>query len=332
MGLSLQLPGSHNPNEQGDMVHMSTDLRERLLAGDILVADGATGTLLMAAGLPSGTPPEVWNIERPEQILALHDAYLDAGSQIILTNSFGGSRIKLGLVGYGDRAPEFSRSAAALARRAAGGRAYIAGDIGPTGALMAPLGKLTFAEAVETFSEQARALAEGGADLIWIETMMDLEEARAAVAGAREATDLPVFCSLSFGPRGRTMMGIRASQAAEELWPMGLAAIGANCGDGIDVIEPVLRQMRQVLPDAPLIAKPNAGMPRLVGGQTVYDMEPSDFGEHVSEFIALGARVVGSCCGSNPAHIAATTAAVHKAMADRGSDIPPAAPAETRDG
>ncbi len=289
---------------------MDKELSERLSAGEILIADGATGTTLMAAGLLPGTAPELWNVEQPEQILQLHRSYLDAGSQIILTNTFGGSRIKLERAGLGNRAFELNRAGAALARQAAGEHAYVAGDIGPTGKIMAPLGKLTYQEAVEAFARQAEALAEGGVDLLWVETMMDLDEARAAVSGARQATKLPIFCSLSFGPRGYTMMGVKASQAAEELWPLGLAAIGANCGDGIDVIEPVLKQMREVLPDAPLIAKPNAGMPRLVGDQTIYDMDADSFAAHIPDFIALGAQVVGACCGSNPTHIAAVAAIV----------------------
>ena len=294
---------------------MGMDLRERLSAGEILLADGATGTALMAAGLPPGTPPELWNVEQPDEILRLYRSYLDAGSQIILTNSFGGSRIKLDKGGFGGRAEELNQAAAALARRAAGESAFVAGDIGPTGEMMAPLGKLTYLEAEEIFAEQARALAAGGVDLIWVETMMDLDEARAAVSGARRATALPIFCSLSFGPRGRTMMGVKASQAAKVLWPLGLTAIGANCGDGIDVIEPVLRQMREVLPTAPLIAKPNAGMPKLIGNQTVYDMEPAAFAERIPEFISLGAQVVGACCGSKPAHILAVAKALHHGAA-----------------
>lgn len=289
---------------------MDKELSERLSAGEILIADGATGTTLMAAGLLPGTAPELWNVEQPEQILQLYRSYLDAGSQIILTNTFGGSRIKLERAGLGNRTFELNRAGAALARQAAGEHAYVAGDIGPTGKMMAPLGKLTYQEAVEAFARQAEALAEGGVDLLWVETMMDLDEARAAVSGARQATKLPIFCSLSFGPRGYTMMGVKASQAAEELWPLGLAAIGANCGDGIDVIEPVLKQMREVLPDAPLIAKPNAGMPRLVGDQTIYDMDAGSFAAHIPDFIALGAQVVGACCGSNPTHIAAVAAIV----------------------
>jgi 5-methyltetrahydrofolate--homocysteine methyltransferase len=289
---------------------MSKAVKERLQSGETLIADGATGTILMAAGLRAGTPPELWNVQRPEQILQLHRSYLDAGSQIILTNTFGGSRIKLATGGLGERTRELNQAAVALARKAAGREAFVAGDIGPTGELMAPYGPLVYDRAVEVFAEQAEALAGAGADLVWIETMMDLEEARAAVTGVRQACDLPVFCSLSFGPKGRTIMGVKASQAASELWSLGLAAIGANCGEGIDVVEPVLTEMRQVLPDAPLIAKPNAGLPKLVGDRTVYDMEPAAFASRIPEFVALGARIVGACCGSTPAHIAAVSETV----------------------
>lgn len=284
---------------------MKGNLVDRLQAGDILVADGAMGAPLMAAGLPPGTPPDLWNVERPEEILSLHRVYVNAGAQIIITNTLGGTRLRLEKVGLGDRAAELNRAGVALAREASGNSAYVAGDIGSTGAMMEPLGKLAPEEAVEAFAEQAAALESGGVDLIWIETMIDLEEARAAVIGAREATDLPIFCSLSFGPKGRTLMGQLASQVAEELWPLGLAAIGANCGEGPDVVDEVLIQMRQVAPEAPLIAKPNAGRPELVDGQTVYDMAPAEFAGRVSDYLDLGARIVGGCCGSNPAHIAA---------------------------
>ena len=294
---------------------MGTRLNDLLKAGNVLVADGATGTMLMDAGLPAGTPPELWNVEKPEQVMALHLAYRDAGSQIILTNTFGGSRVKLEMANYGDRTAEFNQAAARLAREVAGDGVFVAGDIGPSGELMAPLGRLTYQEALDAFSEQAEALIAGGADLIWVETMTDLEEARAAVTAACQATQKPVFCSLSFGPKGSTMMGVRADQAAKELWPLGLTAIGANCGDGIDVIEPALSQMRLVLPQAPLIAKPNAGLPKLVGDKTIYDMEPSDFAAHVPEFIKLGARVIGACCGSNPSHISAITQVVGRRAA-----------------
>lgn len=289
---------------------MHKGLIERLQAGETLIADGATGTTLIAAGLLLGTPPELVNVDQPEQIIQLHRSYLDAGSNIILTNTFGGSRIKLARHGLDGRSQELNRAAVNLARTAAGDDAYVAGDIGPTGELMAPYGPLTFDRAMAGFAEQAEALAEGGADLIWIETMMDLEEARAAVIGARKSCDLPIFCSLSFGPKGRTMMGTGPSQAVEELWPLGLTSIGANCGEGIDMVAPVLRAMAEVLPGAPLIAKPNAGLPKLVRGQTVYDMTPADFAGLMPDLIAIGARIVGGCCGSSPAHITAVTQVV----------------------
>jgi 5-methyltetrahydrofolate--homocysteine methyltransferase len=281
------------------------NLLEYLDSGKILLADGATGTMLMEAGLPPGVAPELWNVEQPDKIIALHQAYLEAGSQVVLTNTFGGSRVKLAKNNLGERVSELNRAAASLARQAVGERAFVAGDIGPTGELMQPMGLLTEEHAQQTFAEQAAALAEGGVDLIWIETMTDLSEARAAVMGARQATNLPVFCSLSFGKKARTMMGVSAAQAARELWPLGLTAIGANCGEGLEMIPEVLAQMRQAAPEARLIAKPNAGLPKLIGGQTVYDTPPQDFAVRISEFVGLGAQVVGACCGSSPEYIRA---------------------------
>ena len=289
---------------------MEMSLKEYLASGRILIADGATGTMLMAAGLPAGAPPEIWNVETPVQIVALHQTYLEAGSQIILTNSFGGNPLKLAKYGFEDRATELNLAAARLARQAAEGRAYVAGDIGPTGALMEPLGPLSPDTAFEAFKVQAEALVEGGVDALWIETMTDLEEARAAVLAAREVTRLPVFCSLSFGLKSRTMMGVSARRAAAELWSLGLSAVGANCGEGLDMIPEVLRQMREAVPEAVLIAKPNAGLPKMVGKETIYDVGPADFARQMQSFVELGARIVGSCCGSSPEYIGALTAAL----------------------
>jgi len=293
---------------------MENNLVDYLAQKKLLIADGATGTMLMAAGLPAGAAPEVWNVQNPTQVLGLYRAYLKVGSQIILTNTFGGSRIKLGKVGLSERVVELNLAAARLARQAAGDKAFVAGDIGPTGELMAPMGGLTYDQALEAFSEQAAALEQGGVDVIWVETMTDLQEASAAVTAARRSTRLPVFCSLSFGRKARTMMGVTPRQAALELWPLGLSAIGANCGQGLDMIPEVLTQMRQALPEAPLIAKPNAGLPRLVQGQSVYDVGPAEFASRMQEFVGLGAQIIGACCGSSPEYIEALVE-----MAGRGA-------------
>jgi 5-methyltetrahydrofolate--homocysteine methyltransferase len=225
---------------------------------------------------------------------------------VILTNTFGGSRLKLDRSGsLGARTVELNRAAAMLAREEAAGAAYVAGDIGPTGELLAPYGLLSSEEATEVFAQQALALAEGGADLIWIETMTDLNEAKAAIQGVRQVTDLPLFCSLSFGAGGRTMMGVSPAQAVKELWPMGLTAIGANCGEGIEPVASALVEMRTTVSEAVLIAKPNAGLPHLEQGNTVFDLGPNEMANHVPHLIERGAQVIGGCCGSTPKHIAA---------------------------
>jgi 5-methyltetrahydrofolate--homocysteine methyltransferase len=285
-------------------------LTDRLAEGETLIADGAMGTLLMAKGLEPGAPPETWNASHPQRIADVHRAYIDAGSQIVLTNTFGGSRIKLAKAGLGDRAAEINRAAAALALEAAGGNAFVAGDIGPCGEMMEPLGGLGFAEAVDNFAQQAKALAETGVDLLWVETMMDLEEARAAVAGAKQASDLPVFCSMSFGPGGRTIMGVSAAQALDALKPLGLAAFGANCGEGLDVMDTVIGQLLALAPGIRLIAKPNAGLPRMAGDKAVYDVGPAEFARRIGALVRRGARIVGGCCGSNPDFVAAIAQAV----------------------
>jgi 5-methyltetrahydrofolate--homocysteine methyltransferase len=199
-----------------------------------------------------------------------------------------------------------------LARQAAGDDVYVAGDIGPTGEMMAPLGPLTYETAVGLFAEQAQALAAGGVDCIYIETMSDLQEAKAAVEGAHKGCALPVFCTFSFDTHGRTSMGVRPEQAAQATAELGVPAIGANCGHAPEEVVDILPQMHEAAPDAYLIAKPNAGVPRMIKRQVVYDATPEKMAELASRYVELGARIVGACCGSSPAHIAAIAAAVHE--------------------
>jgi 5-methyltetrahydrofolate--homocysteine methyltransferase len=290
---------------------MRLPILKRLAAG-VLIADGATGTMLQAAGLPVGMPVEAWILERPEQIVALHRAYLEAGSQLILTSTFGGTRARLKKVGLDAQVGEINRRAAALARQAAGDELYVVGDLGPTGELLHPLGTLTYEAAVELFAEQAQALAAGGVDCLWVETMSDLNEARAAVAGAQQAGKLPIFCTFSFDTRGRTSMGVSPAQAAQAMAALGVAAVGANCGHAPEEVIELLPQMHEAAPQAILIAKPNAGIPRLVKRQVVYDATAERMAELARRYVELGARIVGSCCGSSPKHIAAMAAALKR--------------------
>ncbi len=289
---------------------MRKPILQRLASGDVLIADGATGTMLQAAGLPTGMPGEAWVLERPEEIMKLHRAYVEAGSQLILTTTFGGTRARLKKAGLEVRVAEINTRAAELARQVAGDDLYVGGDIGPTGEMMAPIGALTYETAVEMFAEQARALAAGGVDVIYIETMSDLNEAKAAVEGAQQACDLPVFCTFSFDTHGRTSMGVSPTQAAQAMAAMGVPAIGANCGHAPEEVLDILPQMRQAAPDAYLIAKPNAGIPHMVKRQVVYDATPERMAELAVRYVELGARIVGTCCGSSPAHIAAIAAAL----------------------
>lgn len=284
---------------------------ERLADGDVLVADGATGTMLQAAGLPAGMPSEAWVLDRSAEILSLHRAYLEAGSDIILTTTFGGTRIRLNAAGLDARVAEINRRAAELAREAAGDDRYVAGDVGPSGELLAPLGRLTYTAAVDLFAEQTEALAAGGADVIYIETMSDLAEAKAAIEGAQRACELPVFCTFSFDTRGRTSMGVSPVQAVQAIAEMNVQAMGANCGHAPEEIVDILAEMRAAVPTAKLIAKPNAGVPRMVKRQAVYDAGPDRMAVLARQYVRQGVQIVGACCGSTPAHIAAIAAAVH---------------------
>ncbi|MGD1992323.1 MAG: homocysteine S-methyltransferase family protein [Anaerolineae bacterium] len=282
------------------------DFITRLTEASVLVADGAMGTMLQEAGLPPGIPGEAWLLERPQAIADVHRAYVEAGSDLILSCTFGGTRPRLAHAGLSDRVAEVNRRGVEVAREAAAGRAYVAGDIGPLGELLAPLGQRTYDEAVDLFAEQAAALVEAGADLLYIETMTSMEEAQAAVEAAqRVAPDAPLTVTLSFDTNGRTNMGVRPEDAARALVELGVTAFGANCGHSLEMTEGAVRKMREVAPHALLIVKPNAGMPRLVEDEVVYDATPEAMADFARRFVDLGARIVGGCCGSRPKHIAA---------------------------
>jgi methionine synthase I (cobalamin-dependent) len=287
------------------------DIVTRLKSGRVIVADGATGTMLQKAGLPAGTSPDRWVLENPDPIRNLQRAYVEAGSDLIIACTFGANRARLKHAGLVDQLAEVNQRAVQIAREVAGDQAYVAGDIGPTGELLAPIGKLTYDQALEIFAEQAAVLAQTGVDVIYVETMSDLNEMKAAVAGAQQtAPDIPIFATFSFDHHGRTNMGVKPEQAAEALQALGVAAFGANCGATLEMTEGAVAKIHEAAPQALLIAKPNAGKPHMVGRETVYDATPEDMAEYAEKFVALGARVVGGCCGSTPEHIAAIATAV----------------------
>jgi 5-methyltetrahydrofolate--homocysteine methyltransferase len=290
------------------------NLLESLLAShDYILADGGMGTMLMAAGLEQGDPPEEWNVLHPDRVRAVHRGYIEAGAQIILTNSFGGNRFRLKLHDLQDRVARFDRAAAEVARAeadAAPHEVVVAGSMGPSGELLEPLGTLTFEEARDGFAEQAAALAEGGVDVLWIETMSDLKEVQAAVEGARSVSDLPVVTTMTFDTRGYTMMGVSPVQALETLREFRPLALGGNCGNGPSEIEGVIQAMHAADPDVVLVAKSNAGIPELVNGEIAYSGTPQVMAGYAVRVRELGARIIGACCGSTPAHVRAMAEAL----------------------
>lgn len=290
------------------------DRWEALLAAGPVLADGAMGTMLFAAGLEAGEAPERWNLDNPDQVRAVHRGYLKAGARIILTNSFGGNRFRLALHGLQDRVAEVNLAAARLASHeiaAAGVDALAAGDIGPSGELLVPLGTLDPDAAADAFAEQAAALVAGGVHLLWIETMSDLRELEAAVRGARRAApEIPIVATMSFDTRGRTMMGVTPTQAAETLAGLRVDALGANCGRGPEEALAAVEAMGRAEPHLPIVAKPNVGLPELVGMRAVYRTEPAAMAEWARRFRDAGAKIIGACCGSTPAHVAAMARAL----------------------
>lgn len=283
-----------------------------LLTGGPVVTDGAWGTQLQARGLSVGDFPDAWNLTHPEQVTAVARAYVEAGSQVILTNTFGANRIRLGEQGMGDQAGEINRRGVELSRQATHGRARVFASIGPTGKLLLS-GEITADEVRSAFAQQAQALASAGADALVVETMSDLEEAKLAVSAARE-TGLPVVACVVFDSgkdKDRTMMGNTPEQAAESLTAAGADVMGANCGQGIAGFVPICRRLHAAT-QLPLWIKPNAGLPIVVDGRVQYQTTPQDFVQYVPELLKTGASFIGGCCGTSPAFIAAVAKAIGK--------------------
>ena len=290
----------------------------RGLLDSLVIEDGATGTMLQKMGLRAGECPEEWNERHPERVASVARAYVDAGSDVVLTNTFGGSRLKLARFGLEEKTWALNELGASIASGEAHKKgSFAAGSVGPTGELLRPLGALSEDEARAAFAEQVEALAAGGADAIQVETMVALEEAVCAVRAAMDVCELPVFCTMSFereerpeGPRYRTVMGVSPEKAAERLAEAGCSAVGANCG-GVTMLD--MAEIARLMRDACglfVIAKPNAGLPRLEGEETIFPDSPGRMASQASLAREAGARLIGGCCGSTPEHIRALAAAL----------------------
>mgnify|MGYP000535916838 CR=1 FL=1 len=287
------------------------DILSRLLAErDWLLADGATGTNLFALGLQHGDSPELWNLAHPDRVRQHYRSFIDAGSDIFLTNTFGGTRHRLKLHGAEDRVHEINKRAAELARAEADATdrpVVVAGSMGPTGELFQPLGALSFEDGKAAFAEQAAGLAEGGADVLWIETLSAVDELQAAVAGA-STVGLPVTCTLSFDTNGRTMMGVMPSQLGQLVHEMAPppVAYGGNCGVGASELIVALQNMNKARQAGDiLIAKSNCGIPEWVGDRIEYSGTPELMADYARIARDSGARIIGGCCGTTPDHVRA---------------------------
>lgn len=289
------------------------DLLVWLFERRILVADGAMGTALLSAGAPPGGCLEMLNLERPEAVAAVHRGHLEAGAEILQTNSFGASPARLATHGLEGRCAEINAAAVRLAREVAGADALVAGSIGPTGMVLEPLGALSARDALDGFRRQAAALAGAGCDLLVVETMTDLAEAALAVE-ACASTGLPVIASMTFEttPRGIfTVYGVTPERAAAGLVAAGARVVGTNCGTGPSSILETVRALRAAT-DRPLIAKPNAGLPSATGGALVHPESPGVFAAHVAPLVEAGAVIVGGCCGATSAHVRAVAEEVRR--------------------
>jgi 5-methyltetrahydrofolate--homocysteine methyltransferase len=281
-------------------------IAERIQKGELLVSDGAWGTFLQKKGMGGGECPELWNIERPDDVLDIAQSYIQAGANMIETNSFGGNRYKLTHFGLENKVAELNKAAAAISRKAAGPDKYVLGSIGPTGKILM-MGEVTEEDLYNAFKEQAVALAEGGADALVIETMSDMDEAKAAVRACAENTSCEIICTMTFEKSSdteyHTMMGITPTQMVEELVPLGASIIGANCGNGIEGMIQIVKEIRSINKDIPVLVHANAGLPIYQDGKTVFPESPSQMAGYVNGLIAAGANIIGGCCGTTPDHI-----------------------------
>lgn len=285
---------------------------QEAVRAQVLLLDGATGSNLLKRGMPHGVCTELWVAEHEEVMEQLQEEYIAHGSKIIYAPTFSGNRIKLKEYGLLERMEELNHTLVEISKRAARGRAWVAGDLTMTGAQLEPMGNLTFDELVEIYKEQISLVVDAGADLLVVETMMSLQETRAAVLAAREVCDLPVMATLSFQENGKTLYGVSARAAAVVLEGLGVDAVGFNCSAGPDRMLSVLKEMKQYA-SIPLIAKPNAGMPKLLAdGTTGYDMGAEEFAAHMEQLLAAGANLVGGCCGSSPEFIGRLVEAIEK--------------------
>lgn len=297
-------------------------METRLQAGETLIVDGAMGTLLQDAGLPVGACPEAWCLTQPDRVRGIHAAYRAAGSDGIECNSFGANRYKLQHYGLEDQVAAINRAAAALAREVAGSEAHVLGSIGPTGVFMEPYGDATESAVVAAFAEQAVALEAGGADVGIVETMSALEECLAAIRAVRDHTSLTLVASMTFDPRRdggyASMMGVTPTVFARAAAAAGAHVIGSNCGVGPAAMLEIIRELRAAVPDVPIMAMPNAGLPVCVDGRTVFREAPASMGAQAAVMRDAGARLIGGCCGTTPAHIAAMVKQCRAAPAVKG--------------